>query len=107
MERCELIRTVAVLVFLAVALLRMGWEPLGDLIRSVLGRLHTKGGEAMYSWVVPPPLLTRLYEIREQTGVPIARQIREAVQAYLSQVEARPVVANPETFHSPEKGASS
>ena len=41
----------------------------------------------MYSWVVPPALLGRLYQIREKTRVPIARQIREAVQAYLSRVE--------------------
>ncbi len=61
----------------------------------------------MYSWVVPPALLGRLYEIREQTGVPIARQIREAIQAYLSQVEAGPAPANPETCQSPTKGESS
>ncbi len=41
----------------------------------------------MYSWVVPPDMLGRLYQIREKTRVPIARQIREAVQAYLSRIE--------------------
>ncbi len=61
----------------------------------------------MYSWVVPPALLGRLYEIREQTGVPIARQIREAVQAYLTQVEAGPAPAHPEPCQSPKKGESS
>jgi hypothetical protein len=39
MERCELIRTVAVLAFLGFALVRMAWEDIGDLIRSVRGRL--------------------------------------------------------------------
>ncbi len=61
----------------------------------------------MYSWVVPPEILGRLWQIRERTKVPIARQIREAVQAYLSQAEAQPVVAKPETHHSPKEGKSS
>jgi len=61
----------------------------------------------MYSWVVPPEILGRLWQIRERTKVPIARQIREAVQAYLGQVEARPVAATPETRHSPKEGDSS
>ena len=39
MERCELIRTVAVLAFLAFAIVRMAWEDIDDLIRSVRGRL--------------------------------------------------------------------
>ena len=60
----------------------------------------------MYTWVVPPEILGRLWQIREQTRVPIARQIREAVQAYLGQVEARPVSAKPETHHSPKEGDS-
>lgn len=42
MERCELIRTVAVLVFLAFALVRLAWEDIEDLIRAVWGRLTTK-----------------------------------------------------------------
>ncbi len=61
----------------------------------------------MYSWVVPPEILGRLWEIRERTKVPIARQIREAVKAYLSEAEARLVVAKPETHHSPKEGGSS
>ena len=60
----------------------------------------------MYKWVIPPELLSRLYRIRERTRVPIARQIREAVQAYLGQVEARPVAAS-ETFQQTKEGASS
>ena len=40
MERCELIRTVAVLMFLAFALVRMAWEDIEDLIRSVRERLQ-------------------------------------------------------------------
>lgn len=42
MERCELIRTVAILVFLAFALVRLAWEDIEDLIRSVRGRLTRK-----------------------------------------------------------------
>ena len=51
----------------------------------------------MYSWVVPPALLGRLYQIREKTRVPIARQIREAVQVYLSRVEDRSLADQPRT----------
>ena len=51
----------------------------------------------MYSWVVPPAILGRLYQIREKTRVPIARQIREAVQAYLSRVEDPSLADQPPT----------
>ena len=60
----------------------------------------------MYTWVVPPEILGRLWAIREQTKIPIARQIREAVQAYLSQAEARPEAAASETSQ-PQKGGKS
>ena len=42
MERCELIRTVAVVGFLAFALVRLAWEEIEDLIRSVRRRLTRK-----------------------------------------------------------------
>ena len=51
----------------------------------------------MYAWVVPPAMLGRLYQIREKTRVPIARQIRESVQAYLSRVEDPPLADQPPT----------
>ncbi len=43
MERCELIRTAAVLLFLAFAVVRMAREAIEDLIGSVRGRLQPKG----------------------------------------------------------------
>ena len=51
----------------------------------------------MYSWVVPPAILGRLYHIRAKTRIPIARQIREAVQAYLSHVEDPSLADEPPT----------
>lgn len=56
----------------------------------------------MYSWVVPPEMLGRLYQIREKTRVPIARQIREAVQAYLSRVEDPSLADQPRTSEGGE-----
>ncbi|MFQ5899683.1 MAG: hypothetical protein ACE5JN_15745 [Candidatus Methylomirabilia bacterium] len=61
----------------------------------------------MYSWVVPPELLSRLAENRQETAIPIARQIREAVEAYLSRVEPRPASAGPEPFGQSERGGKS
>ena len=57
----------------------------------------------MYKWVIPPEMLARLYRIRERTRVPIARQIREAVQAYLSQVEAGAAESEPSRSQKEEK----
>ena len=51
----------------------------------------------MYSWVVPPAILGRLYQIREKTRVPIARQIREAVQDFLHRVEDPSLADEPPT----------
>lgn len=60
----------------------------------------------MYKWVIPPEMLSRLWQVKQRTRVPIARQIREAVRAYLGQVEVRPVAAS-ETFQHTTEGASS
>jgi predicted DNA-binding protein len=60
----------------------------------------------MYNWVIPPEMLSRLWEVKQRTRVPIARQIREAVQAYLSEAEAKPVAAS-ETFQQTKEGDSS
>jgi hypothetical protein len=40
MERCELIRTVAALAFLAFALVRLAWPDIENLIRAIRGRLQ-------------------------------------------------------------------
>ena len=61
----------------------------------------------MYKWVIPPEMLSRLWQVKQRTRVPIARQIREAVQAYLSQAEASPDAAASETFQQPKEGESS
>ena len=39
----------------------------------------------MYRWEVPKVLARRLARIRERTGVPVARQLRRAVDEYLDQ----------------------
>jgi predicted DNA-binding protein len=41
----------------------------------------------MYSIELPKDLLVRLHRIREQTGKPIAHQVREAVDDYCSRQE--------------------
>lgn len=56
----------------------------------------------MYSWVVPPALLGRLARIRETKRIPIARQIREAVQDYLSRVEDAAIPDEPRTLKGGE-----
>jgi hypothetical protein len=42
----------------------------------------------MYRWEVPTVLARRLARIRERTGVPVARQLRRAVDEYLDQHDA-------------------
>lgn len=61
----------------------------------------------MYKWVIPPEMLSRLWQVKQRTRVPIARQIREAVQAYLSHIEAKPAASASETFQQTRKGESS
>lgn len=39
----------------------------------------------MYRWEVPKGLARRLACIRDRTGVPVARQLRRAVDEYLDQ----------------------
>jgi hypothetical protein len=42
----------------------------------------------MYRWEVPTVLARRLARIRDRTGVPVARQLRRAVDEYLDQYDA-------------------
>ena len=42
----------------------------------------------MYRWEVPKALARRLARIRDRTGVPVARQLRRAVDEYLDQHDA-------------------
>ena len=42
----------------------------------------------MYRWEVPKVLARRLARIRDRTGVPVARQLRRAVDEYLDQHDA-------------------
>jgi len=42
----------------------------------------------MYRWEVPKVLARRLARVRERTGVPVARQLRRAVDEYLDQHDA-------------------
>ena len=42
----------------------------------------------MYRWEVPRILARRLAQIPERTGVPVARQLRRAVDEYLDQHDA-------------------
>jgi len=42
----------------------------------------------MYRWEVPKVLARRLAKIRDRTGVPVARQLRRAVDEYLDQHDA-------------------
>ena len=42
----------------------------------------------MYRWEVPTILARRLARVRERTGVPVARQLRRAVDEYLGQHDA-------------------
>ena len=42
----------------------------------------------MYRWEVPTILARRLARVRDRTGVPVARQLRCAVDEYLDQHDA-------------------
>jgi len=42
----------------------------------------------MYRWEVPKVLARRLARVRDRTGVPVARQLRRAVDEYLDQHDA-------------------
>jgi hypothetical protein len=42
----------------------------------------------MYRWGVPKVLARRLARVRDRTGVPVARQLRRAVDEYLDQHDA-------------------
>jgi hypothetical protein len=42
----------------------------------------------MYRWEVPKVLARRLARIRDRTGVPVARQLRRAIDEYLDQHDA-------------------
>ncbi len=42
----------------------------------------------MYRWEVPKILARRLARVRDRTGVPVARQLRRAVDEYLDQQAA-------------------
>jgi hypothetical protein len=42
----------------------------------------------MYRWEIPKLLARRLARIRDRTGVPVARQLRRAVDEYLDQHDA-------------------
>ena len=42
----------------------------------------------MYRWEVPKVFARRLARIRDRTGVPVARQLRRAVDGYLDQHDA-------------------
>jgi len=44
----------------------------------------------MYRWAVPKVLARRLARIRDRTGVPVARQLRRAVDEYLDQHDDAP-----------------
>ena len=50
----------------------------------------------MYRWEVPKLLARRLATIRDRTGVPVARQLRRAVDEYLDQHESPAVLRAPE-----------
>ena len=57
----------------------------------------------MYAIELPRELLGRLAQLRTKNGKPIARQVREAVQAYCEREEAR----TEESFQPDSEGAVS
>ncbi len=63
---------------------------------------------SMYSLVVPPEYLSRLAEIREETGLPIRRQILNALDTYLDGYEESrpPFLKSLGKYTRPEKGES-
>lgn len=50
--------------------------------------LRPKWGDRMYAFELPRNLMARLAAIRERTGKPLAKQVREAVAEYCERVEA-------------------
>jgi len=55
----------------------------------------------MYRWEVPKLLARRLARIRDRTGVPVARQLRRAVDEYLDQHESPAALRAPGATPSP------
>jgi len=55
----------------------------------------------MYRWEVPKLLARRLATIRDRTGVPVARQLRRAVDEYLDQYESPAALRAPGAIPSP------
>ena len=55
----------------------------------------------MYRWEVPKLLARRLARIRDRTGIPVARQLRRAVDEYLDQHELPAALRAPGTTPSP------
>ena len=55
----------------------------------------------MYRWEVPTLLARRLATIRDRTGVPVARQLRRAVDEYLDQHELPAALRAPGATPSP------
>lgn len=55
----------------------------------------------MYRWEVPKLLARRLATIRDRTGVPVARQLRRAVDEYLDQHEIPAALRAPGATPSP------
>ena len=55
----------------------------------------------MYRWEVPKLLARRLAEIRDRTGVPVARQLRRAVDEYLDQHESPAALRAPAATPTP------
>src|SRR5262245_36556417 len=49
------------------------------------GFRHSTPAESMYRWAVPKVHARRLERVRDRTGVPVARQLRRAVDEYLDQ----------------------
>ncbi len=60
----------------------------------------------MYSLVIPPEYLSRLAEIREETGLPIRRQILNGLDTYLDGYEESrpPFLKSLGKYTRPEKG---
>ena len=55
----------------------------------------------MYRWEVPKLLARRLARIRDRTGVPVARQLRRAVDEYLDQHELPAALRAPGGIRTP------
>ena len=60
----------------------------------------------MYRWEVPKLLARRLARIRDRTGVPVARQLRRAVDEYLDQHESPAALRAPGSTPTTPRGGS-